>query len=65
YGYWDTPAGREPDGMGRAANELTPTEWDPASKQPIFKVSAARIRRAADADDPSAGTQAQSEGVRR
>ncbi|WP_216853290.1 molybdopterin oxidoreductase family protein [Phytoactinopolyspora halotolerans] len=52
YGYWDTPGGHEPDGPGRAANELTPTDWDPASKQPIFKVSAARVRRA-----PRSGTE--------
>ncbi|AXB47266.1 molybdopterin oxidoreductase family protein [Amycolatopsis albispora] len=41
YGYWDTDG--TPD---RAANELTPTDWDPASKQPIFKTGAAAIRRA-------------------
>ena len=28
YGYWDTPAGHEPDGGARAANELTITDWD-------------------------------------
>jgi anaerobic selenocysteine-containing dehydrogenase len=41
YGYFDT------DGSGhhRAGNELTPTDWDPASKQPIFKTAAARLRR--------------------
>ncbi|WP_062991510.1 molybdopterin oxidoreductase family protein [Nocardia anaemiae] len=39
YGYWDT-SGNEHD---RAANELTRTEWDPASKQPLFKTAAARI----------------------
>jgi anaerobic selenocysteine-containing dehydrogenase len=47
YGYWDTadPAG-PPDGRpGRAANELTITDWDPASKQPIFKLAAVRVRR--------------------
>jgi predicted molibdopterin-dependent oxidoreductase YjgC len=33
------------DGHHRAANELTPTEWDPASKQPIFKTAAAQARR--------------------
>ena len=44
YGYWDTPAGDCPtDGAGRAANELTVTDWDPVSKQPLFKTSAARI----------------------
>lgn len=45
YGYWDTEPGHEPDGHGRAANELTITDWDPASKQPIFKTAAARLRR--------------------
>jgi len=44
YGYWDTtgagPADAEP---GRAANEATVTDWDPVSKQPLFKASAARI----------------------
>ena len=47
YGYWDTtgsgPGGRD----GRAANELTMTDWDPASKQPLFKTAAARLTRAA------------------
>lgn len=55
YGYWDTGSGHEPDGHGRAANELTITEWDPASKQPIFKTAAARIRKVRDGDGtPSA-----------
>jgi anaerobic selenocysteine-containing dehydrogenase len=44
YGYWDTtgdrPAAGEP---GSAANELTVTDWDPVSKQPLFKASAARL----------------------
>jgi anaerobic selenocysteine-containing dehydrogenase len=39
YGYWDR-AGSE---HRRAANELTPTEWDPVSKQPIFKTAAATL----------------------
>ncbi|TFV66988.1 UNVERIFIED_ORG: nitrate reductase [Bacillus sp. AZ43] len=39
YGYWDT------DADGRAANELTLTDWDPVSKQPIFKTAAARVTR--------------------
>jgi predicted molibdopterin-dependent oxidoreductase YjgC len=43
YGYWDEAEGHEPDGAGRAANELTITEWDPASKQPIFKTAAAKV----------------------
>jgi anaerobic selenocysteine-containing dehydrogenase len=41
YGWWD-----DPDGEGRrAANELTITQWDPASKQPLFKTTAARVTR--------------------
>ena len=50
YGYWDTPTGAGPghDAAGRAANELTLTDWDPVSKQPIFKTAAARIVRVAD-----------------
>ena len=42
YGYWD--AGD--DGHYRAANELTLTDWDPASKQPLFKVAAVRVSKA-------------------
>lgn len=52
YGYWDT-TGSGPDGAGRAANELTLTDWDPASKQPIFKSGAARIRRLRGGDGPA------------
>ncbi|RSD11919.1 molybdopterin oxidoreductase family protein [Amycolatopsis eburnea] len=45
YGYFDTgdPAGAQAD---RAANELTMTDWDPVSKQPLFKTAAAAIRPA-------------------
>jgi anaerobic selenocysteine-containing dehydrogenase len=43
YGYWDT--GGAPDGHPRAANELTLTEWDPVSKQPVFKTAAVRLER--------------------
>ncbi|MFF6984687.1 molybdopterin oxidoreductase family protein [Streptomyces sp. NPDC008343] len=44
YGYWDTPEGDHPakDG-GRAANETTVTDWDPVSKQPLFKTAACRL----------------------
>jgi hypothetical protein len=42
YGYWDAP-GADHD---RAANELTITAWDPASKQPLLKVGKARVQRA-------------------
>ncbi|BBX67522.1 molybdopterin oxidoreductase family protein [Mycolicibacterium psychrotolerans] len=41
YGYWDTDSGDR----HRAANELTLTDWDPVSKQPIFKTAAATLRR--------------------
>ncbi|WP_424858415.1 molybdopterin oxidoreductase family protein [Streptomyces sp. SAI-170] len=52
YGYWDTKAGHEPGGdtPGRAANELTVTDWDPVSKQPLFKTAAAALRRVERAD---------------
>lgn len=52
YGYWDTPAGhRPPDrATGRAANETTITDWDPVSKQPLFKTAAARVRLFAHGD---------------
>lgn len=43
FGYWDTD-----DKDGRAANELTRTEWDPVSKQPLFKTAAAAITNVGD-----------------
>ncbi|MGY4646560.1 anaerobic selenocysteine-containing dehydrogenase [Mycobacterium sp. URHB0021] len=49
YGYWDT----ESAGHRRAANELTPTDWDPVSKQPIFKTAAAAVRRVAPGRGPA------------
>jgi len=45
YGYFDTPLGTRPERHGRAANELTLTDWDPASKQPIYKTAAAAVSR--------------------
>jgi anaerobic selenocysteine-containing dehydrogenase len=45
YGYWDTA-----DGVDRAANELTVTDWDAVSKQPLFKTAAAAVRRLAEGD---------------
>lgn len=45
YGYWDTDHPAGPDGSPRAANELTITEWDPISKQPIFKTAAVSLSR--------------------
>ena len=53
YGYWDTPAGTSLTAHGRAANELTITDWDPASKQPIFKTAAARISKVRSGDGPA------------
>jgi anaerobic selenocysteine-containing dehydrogenase len=44
YGYWDAPPGA-PERRPTAANELTVTEWDPVSKQPLFKTGAVRVRR--------------------
>ncbi|MFD7436009.1 molybdopterin oxidoreductase family protein [Streptomyces sp. NPDC059861] len=56
YGYWDTPAGHGPDdGMpGRAANETTISDWDPASKQPLFKTAAAALHRIRPGDGRNA-----------
>jgi anaerobic selenocysteine-containing dehydrogenase len=57
YGYWDTEAGCEPAGEqpGRAANELTVTDWDPASKQPIYKTAACAIRPAVEPAETATG----------
>ena len=57
YGYWDT-TGSGPDGPGRAANELTLTDWDPVSKQPLFKSAAAQVEIVAKADGPAPSTAA-------
>jgi anaerobic selenocysteine-containing dehydrogenase len=46
YGWWDDPAGGPDSGRASAANLLTRTEWDPVSKQPIFKVAAVRVVKA-------------------
>jgi anaerobic selenocysteine-containing dehydrogenase len=40
YGYWD-----HSDGHDRAANELTITDWDPNSKQPLFKAGAVSVTK--------------------
>lgn len=50
YGYWDTTA----DGHHRAANELTLTDWDPVSEQPIYKTGAARLQKARPGSNHSA-----------
>jgi ferredoxin-nitrate reductase len=44
YGYFDG------NGHLRAANELTITEWDPASKQPLYKVGAVRVTKVTTSD---------------
>ena len=57
YGYWDREAGTAPQDKAhdRAANELTPTDWDPVSKQPLFKTAAAAVERISETDGrPSA-----------
>ncbi|MFF9482794.1 molybdopterin oxidoreductase family protein [Streptomyces sp. NPDC014733] len=46
YGYFDQPDG---DRHERAANELTRTEWDPVSKQPLYKVTPVQVSKAAGA----------------
>jgi len=56
YGYWqDERSGPDTDGGARpsAANELTITEWDPVSKQPVFKVAAVRVEKVADGTGPA------------
>ncbi|HEY9473977.1 MAG TPA: nitrate reductase, partial [Mycobacteriales bacterium] len=53
YGYWDTDTGHEPGVVARAANELTLTDWDPASKQPLFKTAAAAVRLVSRQDAPA------------
>ncbi len=50
YGYWDRAGDA---GHDRAANEATVTDWDPASKQPLFKVGAVAVRKLADGDGPA------------
>jgi anaerobic selenocysteine-containing dehydrogenase len=48
YGWWDRA-----DGRSRAANELTITDWDPVSKQPLCKSGAVQVVKVADADGPA------------
>jgi predicted molibdopterin-dependent oxidoreductase YjgC len=47
YGYFDQVPADRPDGHARAANELTINDWDPVSKQPMFKMAAVRVSKAA------------------
>ncbi len=57
YGYWDTPGGWRPgdESAGRAANETTISDWDPASKQPLFKTCAARVSLVARRENRAEG----------
>jgi anaerobic selenocysteine-containing dehydrogenase len=50
YGYWDLASG---EGHHRAANELTITDWDPVSKQPIFKTATAQVTRVGPGSRPA------------
>jgi anaerobic selenocysteine-containing dehydrogenase len=52
YGYWDHEAAG-PNGRPRAANELTLTDFDPVSKQPLFKLAAVRLERLAAGQGPT------------
>ena len=51
YGYWETGGGPGPHPT--AANELTLTEWDPVSKQPMFKNAAVAVEKIGDATGPA------------
>jgi anaerobic selenocysteine-containing dehydrogenase len=42
-----------PGEIGRQANELTMTVWDPVSKQPYFKTAACRVRKIRDGGGPA------------
>ena len=53
YGYFDAPEGASPNAHARAANELTITDWDPASKQPLYKVGAVSVRKIAAGSGPA------------
>jgi anaerobic selenocysteine-containing dehydrogenase len=54
YGYFDIADGAGPDGtQARAANEITLTEWDPVSKQPVFKVAAVSLRKVRSGSAPA------------
>nr|WP_228927284.1 nitrate reductase [Streptomyces sp. DH7] len=73
YGYWDTVSGCGPDSTtaGRAANEATVTDWDPVSKQPLFKTATAAVRllekstgQHAPAPTNTASAPARRDGVR-
>jgi len=41
------------EGERTAANEVTATDWDPVSKQPTYKLAAARVDKIADGQRPA------------
>jgi predicted molibdopterin-dependent oxidoreductase YjgC len=54
YGYFDEESLPDDPAEPRAANELTITEWDPVSKQPLYKVGAVKVTKVRDANgEPS------------
>ncbi|MDP9934000.1 anaerobic selenocysteine-containing dehydrogenase [Paenarthrobacter nicotinovorans] len=54
YGYWDTPrSGETLEPHATGANELTLTEWDPVSKQPVFKNAAVKVEKIGDGTGPA------------
>ena len=53
YGYWDAGDADPRAVVGRAANEMTITDWDPVSKQPLFKTAAAKLTRIAGGEGPA------------
>jgi anaerobic selenocysteine-containing dehydrogenase len=64
YGYWDAGDADPGAVVGRAANEMTITDWDPVSKQPLFKTAAAKLTRIAGGQGPApAPTTAASQPV--
>lgn len=44
YGYFDVESGEHT----QAANELTVSDWDPVSKQPVFKTAAVKVEKVSD-----------------
>ncbi|KAL4802436.1 hypothetical protein BDV18DRAFT_166836 [Aspergillus unguis] len=58
FGYFDTK-----DKRARAANELTIEQWDPVSKQPMFKSGAVRIEKTVQKETGPAAPERQSEAI--
>lgn len=50
YGYWDAEVSEDEGTRDRAANEMTVSDWDPVSKQPLFKTAVARLRPLGEGD---------------